>query len=382
MKRILLAFGTRPEAIKMAPLVQALQAQPSFEPVVCVTAQHREMLDQILDLFSITPDVDLNLMKRGQTLAGLSARILESLTPVLADRQPDAVLVQGDTTTTFCSALAAFYENIPVGHVEAGLRTGDMRAPFPEEMNRVLTTRMASWHFAATENNRKTLLSEGVDPNVVFVTGNPVIDALLQVRDRIEAGRCSAETTALLAEIERPYVLVTGHRRESFGGGFESICRAIRTFAERHPEFDIVYPVHLNPNVQEPVHRILGDVNNVRLIAPQSYEPFVALMSGSRFILTDSGGVQEEAPSLGKPVLVMRETTERQEGLEGGVRLVGTSEERILEEAERLVANDTHFQSMAEAANPYGDGRAAAKIAERLAELLAPHSDLPLPRAG
>lgn len=370
MKRIMLAFGTRPEAIKMAPLVQALEKHPDFEPQVVVTAQHREMLDQILELFEITPRVDLNLMQPGQTLAALTARIVDQLTPVIGDLKPDAVIVQGDTTTTFCSALAAFYQDVPIGHVEAGLRTGDIRAPFPEEMNRVLTTRLARWHFAATENNRQTLLGENVDPDSVFVTGNPVIDALLQVRDRIESGRQSDSTKDLISQFERPYILVTGHRRESFGDGFESICRAIATLAQRHPDLDIVYPVHLNPRVQEPVNRILGTLPNVRLIAPQSYEPFVALMCGATFILTDSGGVQEEAPSLGKPVLVMREQTERQEGLDGGVRLVGTDEVRILEESERLISDEAHYRQMAEAINPYGDGTTSNQIVELLSKLV------------
>jgi UDP-N-acetylglucosamine 2-epimerase (non-hydrolysing) len=313
------------------------------------------MLDQILELFEITPQVDLDLMQPGQTLSGLTARIVERMAPVLAELQPDAMLVQGDTTTTFASALAAFYANVPIGHLEAGLRTGDIREPFPEEMNRVLTTRLARWHFAATESNRRALLNEGVPEDRVFVTGNSVIDALLTVRDRIEGGRASAETSGLLARFERPFVLVTGHRRESFGGGFESICQAIRTLAQR------------NPNVQEPVRRILGDVANVRLIDPLPYEPFVAMMCRSHFILTDSGGVQEEAPSLGKPVLVMRDRTERQEGLDGGVRLVGTDQNRILNEAEKLIADESHYRSMAEATNPYGDGQTCPRIAEILA---------------
>lgn len=363
----MLAFGTRPEAIKMAPLVQALDDHPDFEPQVVVTAQHREMLDQILELFEITPHVDLDLMQPGQSLAALSARIIDRLTPIIAGLSPDAILVQGDTTTTFCSALAAFYQDVPIGHIEAGLRTGNIRAPFPEEMNRVLTTRLARWHFAATENNRKTLLDEGVTPASVFVTGNPVIDALLQVRHRIESGQHSSSTQELIQQFDRPYVLVTGHRRESFGDGFESICQAIAALAQSHPEMDIVYPVHLNPKVQEPVNRVLGELSNVRLIAPQPYEPFVALMCGARFILTDSGGVQEEAPSLGKPVLVMRDQTERQEGLDGGVRLVGTSADRILSEAERLISDDAHYRQMAEAINPYGDGTSSRQIVDLLA---------------
>jgi len=371
MKRVLLVFGTRPEAIKMAPLVHAIDAHPQLQACVCVTAQHREMLDQILELFSITPDADLDLMQPGQTLAGLSARILERLPAVFEALQPDAALVQGDTTTTFCSALSAFYADVPVGHVEAGLRTGDMREPFPEEMNRVLTTRLAAWHFAATDSNCQRLIAEGVSRDRITVTGNTVIDALLSVRDRIDRGECSASTSRLMSEFERPYILVTGHRRESFGDGFESICRAILTLARTHPELDVVYPVHLNPNVQEPVHRILGGVPNVRLIAPLSYEPFVALMCQSMFILTDSGGVQEEAPSLGRPVLVMRDRTERQEGLDGGVRLVGTSEERIVTESQRLIQDVDHYRQMAAATNPYGDGTAARQIAGILAERLA-----------
>lgn len=370
MKKILLVFGTRPEAIKMCPMAQALRADSRFEPIVCVTAQHRQMLDQILDLFAIKPEYDLNLMQPGQTLAGLTSRIIDSVTPVLKEVRPDAILVQGDTTTTFASALAAFYESVPIGHLEAGLRTGDIRAPFPEEMNRVLTTRIASWHFAATQRNRETLLAEGVPSENVFVTGNSVIDALLQVRDRIQRGQCSTETAALMARFKKPYILVTGHRRESFGTGFESICQAIRALAVKHPELDVVYPVHLNPNVQEPVRRILSGLPNVQLIEPLSYEPFVALMCQSRFILTDSGGVQEEAPSLGKPVLVMRDKTERQEGLDGGVRLVGTDADRILSESEKLITDADHYRRMAEAINPYGDGQTCSRIADLLHQKL------------
>jgi len=370
MRKVMLIFGTRPEAIKMAPLVKALERHRDFEPQVVVTAQHRQMLDQILDLFQITPHVDLDLMQPGQSLPGLTSRIIERLAPVMQGLNPAAVLVQGDTTTTFGAALSAFYASIPIGHLEAGLRTGNIREPFPEEMNRVLTTRLASWHFAATANNRQTLLNEGVAADNVFVTGNSVIDALLEVRDRIESGRRSASTEQLLNEFQRPFILVTGHRRESFGGGFESICHAIRSLAERHAELDVVYPVHLNPNVQEPVRRILGGLANVRLIDPLPYEPFVAMMSRSLFILTDSGGVQEEAPSLGKPVLVMRDRTERQEGLDGGVRLVGTNEHRIVTEAERLLSDDEHYRAMATAANPYGDGKTSARILDLLTRLV------------
>ena len=376
MRKVMLIFGTRPEAIKMVPLVKALEQADGFEAQVVVTAQHREMLDQILELFDVTPIVDLDLMQPGQSLADLTSRVVERLGPVIMDLQPDAVLVQGDTTTTFCGALSAFYENVSVGHVEAGLRTGDIRSPFPEEMNRVLTTRLATWHFAATDSNRQTLLHEGVDPASVFVTGNPVIDSLLKIREQIDQGIRSPETESLIARFKRPYVLVTGHRRESFGRGFESICTAIRTLADRHPEFDFVYPVHLNPNVQEPVNRILSGISNVHLIDPLSYEPFVAVMARSFFVLTDSGGVQEEAPSLGKPVLVMRDKTERQEGLEGGVRLVGTDANRILDESERLITDDLHYHSMAEAINPYGDGQAAERIVSLLDRLLSPESEV------
>ncbi|MEQ9408299.1 MAG: UDP-N-acetylglucosamine 2-epimerase (non-hydrolyzing) [Fuerstiella sp.] len=370
MKKIMLVFGTRPEAIKMVPLVQALDRHPEFQPIVCVTAQHRQMLDQILELFDITVDQDLNLMQPGQTLADLSARVLTSLTPVIQKIQPDAVLVQGDTTSTFCGALAAFYSNVPVGHVEAGLRTGNLRSPFPEEMNRVLTTRLATWHFAATDQNLRNLVNERIPEDHIFVTGNPVIDALLQVRDRILQGQHSDETGRLLKQFTRPFILVTGHRRESFGDGFESICQALKTLAEQHPEFDVLYPVHLNPNVQEPVNRILSHTPNIRLLSPLGYEPFVALMTRAYLILTDSGGVQEEAPSLGKPVLVMRDTTERTEGLEGGVRLVGTNQQRIVAEASRLIADQQHYRTMAEAANPYGDGHAAERILNLLSSML------------
>lgn len=369
-KKVMLVFGTRPEAIKMVPLVQELARRPEFIPQVVVTAQHRQMLDQILELFGVRPDVDLNLMQPGQTLAALTARAIEKLAPVIDELKPDAILVQGDTTSTFCGALAAFYQNVPIGHVEAGLRTGDLRAPFPEEMNRVLTTRLATWHFAATENNRRTLLAEGVSPDRAFVTGNTVIDALLQVRDRVQNGQQSDVTRSLMSRFRKPYILLTGHRRESFGTGFESICTAIRTLAERHPELDFVYPVHLNPNVQEPVRRILGGLSNVSLIEPQGYEPFVALMCGARFILTDSGGVQEEAPSLGKPVLVMRDVTERQEGLDGGVRLVGTNPDRIIQESERLISDPEHHRRMAEAINPYGDGTSSRQIVDLLQRLM------------
>ena len=366
MKKIMVIFGTRPEAIKMAPMIHSLQAHPDLQPIICVTAQHRQMLDQILTLFNIKPDVDLDLMRPNQNLAQLSARVLEKLSPIIEKYQPDAILVQGDTTTTFCAALAAFYHNIPVGHIEAGLRTGDIRSPFPEEMNRVLTTKLAQWHFAPTSYNRETLLSEGINEKAVFVTGNPVIDALLWVKNNV-----LSNSAKLLPETNsRPYILVTGHRRESFGGGFESICQALKQIAQNHPELDIIYPVHLNPHVQEPVSRILGDIPNILLIPPQDYTDFIALMDNSLFILTDSGGVQEEAPSLGKPVLVMRDKTERIEALKAGVKLVGTDTSKIVSESERLLTDSEYFNLMAEAINPYGNGQSAVKIVEILADQL------------
>ncbi|TVO72414.1 non-hydrolyzing UDP-N-acetylglucosamine 2-epimerase [Sedimenticola selenatireducens] len=370
MKNILVAFGTRPEAIKMAPVIQALKDHPNLHPIVCVTAQHREMLDQTLELFEITPDIDLNLMRPNQGLATLSARILENITPVLVEHQPDAVLVQGDTTTTFMTALASFYQQIPIGHIEAGLRTGDLRAPFPEEANRVLTSHLAQWHFAPTENNKAALLAENIPPEQIFITGNTVIDALLWIQARINRGIYSEQTKALLARRQRPFILVTGHRRESFGQGFEEICQAIKLIAASHPELDIVYPVHLNPNVQEPVERILGNLPNIHLIEPLGYEPFAALMGQCLFVLTDSGGVQEEAPSLGKPVLVMRTKTERTEALKAGVRLVGTDSETIVKAAYQLLNDATHFRQMSTAVNPYGDGTAAIQIVSILAKQL------------
>jgi len=370
MKKIMLIFGTRPEGIKMAPLALALASHPGLQPFVCVTAQHREMLDDTLGLFAIEPDADLDVMRPNQDQTGLTAQILSGLGPVLKREQPDAVLVQGDTTSTFCGALAAFYQGVPVGHVEAGLRTGDLRAPFPEELNRRLITQMCSWHFAPTELNRDNLLHEHVPAEQVFVTGNTVIDALLWTREHIKQGRASAETRATLERFVRPYILVTGHRRESFGEGFERICTALARVARQHPGMDIVYPVHLNPNVQEPVHRILAGLDNIHLIEPQPYEAFVGLMDGAHFIVTDAGGVQEEAPSLGKPVLVMRDRTERMEGLDAGVRLVGTATDNIVAGVERLLNDPGHYQAMATAANPYGDGSSAARIVEVLADAL------------
>lgn len=383
MKRVALIFGTRPEAIKMAPLVQAMHEHSGLTPLICLTGQHREMVDQVLRLFQLQPDVDLNLMQPGQTLTDLTGRMLQQLGPVLADLAPDAVLVQGDTTSTLCGALAAFYQQIPVGHVEAGLRTGDLRAPFPEEMNRVVTTRLATWHFAATPQNRDCLLTEGVPPDRIHVTGNTVIDALHRVRAQVERGEASPETAALLVQHARPFVLITGHRRESFHGGLDRICAAIRTLAARHPEIDWVYPVHLNPNVQRPVREHLSGRANVHLLPPLGYESFVALMCRARIILTDSGGVQEEAPALGKPTLVLRAKTERTEGLGGGVELVGTDPDRIVAAADRLLTDPAAYDRMASARSPYGDGTAARRIVHILArELGAGAADASSPRAA
>ncbi|WP_434586906.1 non-hydrolyzing UDP-N-acetylglucosamine 2-epimerase [Klebsiella sp. R390] len=368
--KVLTVFGTRPEAIKMAPLVHALAKDPHFEAKVCVTAQHREMLDQVLKLFSIVPDYDLNIMQPGQGLTEITCRILEGLKPVLESFKPDVVLVHGDTTTTMAASLAAFYQQIPVGHVEAGLRTGDLSSPWPEEGNRTLTGRLATWHFAPTETSRENLLKENIAPGQITVTGNTVIDALFWVRDRAlgdEALRTTLMQRYPFLANGKKMILVTGHRRESFGRGFEQICQALAEIAASHPEVQIVYPVHLNPNVSEPVNRILGHVDNVILIEPQDYLPFVWLMDNAWLILTDSGGIQEEAPSLGKPVLVMRDMTERPEAVAAGtVRLVGTDRQRIVAEVMHLLKDDAAYQAMSRAHNPYGDGQACHRILSAL----------------
>ncbi|MEL0550272.1 MULTISPECIES: non-hydrolyzing UDP-N-acetylglucosamine 2-epimerase [Enterobacteriaceae] len=368
--KVLTVFGTRPEAIKMAPLVHALAKDPHFEAKVCVTAQHREMLDQVLKLFSIVPDYDLNIMQPGQGLTEITCRILEGLKPVLESFKPDVVLVHGDTTTTMAASLAAFYQQIPVGHVEAGLRTGDLSSPWPEEGNRTLTGRLATWHFAPTETSRENLLKENIAPGQITVTGNTVIDALFWVRDRAlgdEALRTTLMQRYPFLANGKKMILVTGHRRESFGRGFEQICQALAEIAASHPEVQIVYPVHLNPNVSEPVNRILGHVDNVILIEPQDYLPFVWLMDNAWLILTDSGGIQEEAPSLGKPVLVMRDMTERPEAVAAGtVRLVGTDRQRIVAEVTHLLKDDAAYQAMSRAHNPYGDGQACHRILSAL----------------
>jgi UDP-N-acetylglucosamine 2-epimerase (non-hydrolysing) len=363
MIKVLFIFGTRPEAIKLCPLVRRMAQEEEFEVRVCATAQHRSMLDQVLEAFGVRPDWDLDLMAPGQTLFQSTARIVAGLEPVLAAEQPDLVLVQGDTTTTFCGALAAFYQRVPVGHVEAGLRTGDIYQPFPEEVNRVLATRLATLHFAATEWAASNLRREGVAEERIWVTGNTVTDAVLHVARELEAGRLRGRDWPEL-DPARKLILVTAHRRESFGEGMERICRALARLAERD-DAQIVYPVHLNPNVRGPVHRILGNRRNVVLTGPLEYVPFVDLMRRAYLVITDSGGVQEEGPSLGKPILVMREKTERPEAVAAGtVRLVGTDEERIVAEAAALLENGEKYAAMARVHNPYGDGRASSRIAE------------------
>ena len=368
--RVLSVLGTRPEAIKLAPVITRLAQTPGVVSLVCATAQHRQMLDQVLALFEIVPDYDLDLMRPGQDLFDLTARVLTAMKPVLEKAKPDILLAQGDTTTCLAASLAAFYAGVPIGHVEAGLRTGDMAAPFPEEANRVLVSRLARLHFAPTKKAEDNLLAEGTRPETIFVTGNTVIDALLSVRDKA-AGAAGAGV--LDDGLKRDWqagkhrVLITGHRRESFGGGFESLCAAIRELAERHPDWRFVYPVHLNPNVQEPVGRILGGLSNVALIEPLEYLPFVWLMDSADVILTDSGGIQEEGPSLGKPVLVMRAVTERPEAVEAGtVMLVGTERAKIIEGMERVLLDRELYRRMSRAHNPYGDGKAAGRIADIL----------------
>lgn len=364
--KVLTVFGTRPEAIKMAPLIQALNRDAFFDSKVCVTAQHRQMLDQVLHLFSIVPDYDLNIMQPGQGLTEITCRILTGLQSILQSFRPDMVLVHGDTTTTLATSLAAFYQRIPVGHVEAGLRTGDLFSPWPEEANRTLTGHLAMYHFAPTQSASTNLIRENIPADRVFITGNTVIDALISVRDRLLADTAlNHKLTARYPFLQqgKKLILVTGHRRESFGEGFEGICQALAQLAQQYPQLQIVYPVHLNPNVTEPVQRVLGHVNNVTLIEPQDYMPFVWLMHHAWLILTDSGGIQEEAPSLGKPVLVMRDTTERPEAVAAGtVRLVGTDSQRIVYEVARLLNDENEYYTMSQAHNPYGDGRACERI--------------------
>lgn len=372
--KTLCVFGTRPEAIKMAPLALSLAADTRFDAKVCVTGQHREMLDQVLDLFELKPDYDLNIMKPGQDLTDVTIGILHGIKSVLAEVKPDIVLVHGDTATTFATTLAAYYQQIPVGHVEAGLRTGDIYSPWPEEANRKLTGALAELNFAPTTRSQQNLLDEGVPASKIHVTGNTVIDALLEVVHKLETNSALMEQFEGqfdFLDVNRKLILVTGHRRESFGGGFERICQALRETALAHPNTQIVYPVHLNPNVLEPVNRLLSDIDNVYLIEPLDYLPFVYLMNQAHIILTDSGGIQEEAPSLGKPVLVMRNTTERPEAVEAGtVKLVGTDVEFIIRELNVLLTDQEAYRAMSYAHNPYGDGKACQRIIETLASTL------------
>jgi len=370
-KKIMLVFGTRPEAIKMAPLYHALKACPDqFETKVCVTAQHRQMLDQVLRFFEITPDIDLNLMKAGQDLYDITASVLLGMRDVLKQHKPDALLVHGDTTTSLAAAMAGFYAGVPVGHVEAGLRTNNVYAPFPEEFNRQVASKVTRWHFAPTEFSQQNLLNERVGEDQITVTGNTVIDALLWVLARIDsdAGRQAVLTNLLddrlpFAWQTKRFLLITGHRRENFGDGFLQICEALRDLAACYPNVHLVYPVHLNPNVQQPVKSLLADLPNVHLIEPLDYEPFVYLLKHSHIVLTDSGGIQEEAPSLGKPVLVMRDVTERPEAVDAGtVILVGANRERIVANVSKLLENEATYKSMSRAHNPYGDGNACERI--------------------
>jgi UDP-N-acetylglucosamine 2-epimerase (non-hydrolysing) len=395
-KKISFIFGTRPEAIKLCPLILAMRDRPDIEPHVCVTGQHRQMLDQVLEVFGIAPDVDLALMQPNQTLGELTSRAIAAVDAYLGEHKPGMILVQGDTTTVFCAALCAFYHKIPVGHVEAGLRTWNKHSPFPEEMNRVLATRLADLHFAPTSTSRDNLLKEGVPADRIFVTGNTVIDALFIALNKIKTSPPDIPGLPqhlMNGSSDKPLVLITGHRRENFGGGFENICHAIAELARRFPDVHFVYPVHLNPNVREPVARLLGQIkndpstihtpqsailnqqsaiSNVHLIDPLSYLPFVAMMNRATLVLTDSGGVQEEAPSLGKPVLVMRDTTERPEAVEmGTVKLVGTDAEAIIGNVSILLTDRAAYDAMANAVNPYGDGQSVGRIIAICAQSLA-----------
>ena len=382
MKKVMLVFGTRPEAIKMAPLVKEFQKNPEhFQTIVCVTGQHRQMLDQVLELFEITPDYDLDIMKAGQDLYDVTSRVLIGMRDVLKEAQPDVVLVHGDTTTSTAAALAAFYQQIPVGHVEAGLRTHNIYSPWPEEMNRQLTGRIATYHFAPTSLSRENLLQEGVDEGTISVTGNTVIDALYWVVNKIKTNASLREDMQQLLlqsgydvtrlKEGRKLVLITGHRRENFGDGFINMCTAIRDLTQKYPEVDFVYPMHLNPNVRKPIHEVFGeDLNNLGnmfFIEPLEYLSFVTLMEKADIVLTDSGGIQEEAPGLGKPVLVMRDTTERPEALEAGtVKLVGTDYNKILTEVSELLDDEDAYKAMSHAVNPYGDGLACGRIVKML----------------
>lgn len=374
----MLVFGTRPEAIKMAPLVKEFQKYPdSFQTIVCVTGQHREMLDQVLNIFDIKPDYDLNIMKQGQDLYDITARVLTGMRDILKETQPDVVLVHGDTTTSTATALAAFYQQLSVGHIEAGLRTHNVYSPWPEEMNRQLTGRIATYHFSPTWLSRQNLLNEGIDGQHIVITGNTVVDALHMtvkkinsdkvLRDKLKMSLKEAGYDIRRLEKDRKLVLITGHRRENFGTGFINMCKAIKTLTEKYPEVDFVYPMHLNPNVREPIHKVFGDnlekLNNMFFIEPLEYLSFVCLMEQSTLVLTDSGGIQEEAPGLGKPVLVMRDTTERPEAVEAGtVRLVGTDYDTIVNNVSLLLSDEHAYSAMSKAVNPYGDGAACERI--------------------
>lgn len=384
MKKIMLVFGTRPEAIKMAPLVKEFQKHTAdFQTIVCVTGQHREMLDQVLRLFYIQPDYDLNIMKQGQDLYDVTARVLTGMRDVLKEAQPDVVLVHGDTTTSTAAALAAFYQQIPVGHVEAGLRTHNIYSPWPEEMNRLITGCIATYHFAPTQLSKRNLLAENVNPDTIIVTGNTVIDALRQVVSKIKSDvaldaelekvlqRCGYDVNRL--KEGKKLVLITGHRRENFGDGFINMCTAIKDLTQKYPEVDFIYPMHLNPNVRKPIHAVFGEdlsnLGNMFFIEPLEYLSFVYLMEKSTIVLTDSGGIQEEAPGLGKPVLVMRDTTERPEALEAGtVKLVGTDYNKIVLEVSELLENQNYYDKMSMAVNPYGDGLACGRIVKKICE--------------
>ena len=387
MRIIMLVFGTRPEAIKMAPLVKEFQKySDKFKTIVCVTGQHREMLDQVLRIFEIVPDYDLNIMKQGQDLYDVTSRVLLGMRDVLKEVQPDVVLVHGDTTTSTAAALAAFYQQIPVGHVEAGLRTHNIYSPWPEEMNRQITGRIATYHFAPTPLSRQNLLAENVKPEQIVVTGNTVIDALYMVVGKIKSDKAldkELEEVLLHSGYDvnrlsdgKKMVLITGHRRENFGDGFISMCKAIQALTQKHPEVDFVYPMHLNPNVRKPIHEVFGEdlsnLGNMFFIEPLEYLSFVYLMEKSTIVLTDSGGIQEEAPGLGKPVLVMRDTTERPEALEAGtVKLVGTDYDRIVSEVSTLLKDEAYYDKMSKAVNPYGDGKACERIVKTFNEIFA-----------
>ena len=376
--KVLSVFGTRPEAIKMAPVVKKLERTKDIKSLVAVTAQHRQMLDQVIDIFEITPDYDLGIMQPGQDLFDITSRALIGLKNVLADAKPDIVLVHGDTTTCFTAALAAFYQQIPVGHVEAGLRTGNMFAPYPEEANRSLVGRLAHMHFAPTILSKENLLKENISERNIWVTGNTVIDALLEISAKVNrinptvwAPKLPSELVDRIHNKSSKFILVTGHRRESFGQGFLNLCEALKRIATEHPDWLIVYPVHLNPNVKKPVFELLSDLSNIVLIEPQDYMPFVWLLNQCDLVITDSGGIQEEAPSLGKPVLVTREVTERPEAVEAGtVELVGTNQDLIFERTSAILTDSTQYETMSKAHNPYGDGQSSKRIVEALITIL------------